>query len=207
MAHERLVLGIAGGSSSGKTTVARAVVHALGEKNVAVLQHDAYYKDLSLFPGLPVSEINFDHPDAYDTTLLVENVRVLREGRPVRQPVYDYVTYRRTAQARTVEPRSIILLEGILILSDPRLRDLTDIKVYVETDDDERLLRRIRRDVLERGRSVESVMHQYMHTVKPMHLEFVEPSKRWADIIIPRGGENHIAIDMLLAKLHSLVAA
>lgn len=204
MNTHHLVVGIAGGTSSGKTTVTRSIAEALGGSNVALLQHDSYYKDLSAFGGKQAQEINFDHPDAYDTELFIEHVRMLRNGEPVPEPEYSYTTYRRTGQRRIVEPRRIVMVEGILIFFEPALRDLIDIKVYVDTDDDERVLRRIRRDVLERGRTIESVMEQYITTVKPMHLEFVEPTKRWADVIIPRGGENRVAIDMVVRMLRSL---
>ncbi len=196
-----VIVGIAGGTSSGKTTVTRSIAAAVGKHAVAVLHHDAYYKDLSLFHPKRPEEINFDHPDAYDTDLFVRHLRSLKEGQPVEQPVYLYTTYRRTGETRRVEPRPIVIAEGILIFAEASIRDLIDIRVFVDTDGDERVLRRIRRDVLERGRSVESVMHQYVTTVKPMHLEFVEPSKRWADIIIPRGGENRVAVDMVVARL------
>ncbi|MFN0158576.1 MAG: uridine kinase [Bacteroidota bacterium] len=202
-----LTVGIAGGSSSGKTTVTREIADALGPSSIALLQHDAYYRDLADFDGVPADQINFDHPDAYDTSLFIRHLQQLKDNLPIQQPVYSYTTYRRTGETRTVEPRPIIIVEGILIFADQALRNLLDIKVYVDTDDDERILRRIRRDVLERGRSVESVMNQYMRTVKPMHLEFVEPSNRWADVIIPRGGENRVAIDMVVAKLRSLLAS
>ncbi len=205
MKHQTLVIGIAGGSSSGKTTVTREIAEALGAASVALLQHDAYYKDLADFDGLPPDQINFDHPDAYDTQLFIHHVRQLKISQPVHQPVYSYTSYRRTGEIRIVEPRPIVMAEGILIFEDQTVRDLLDIKVYVDTDDDERIVRRIRRDVLERGRSVESVVTQYLRTVKPMHLEFVEPSKRWADIIIPRGGENKVAIDMVVAKLRTML--
>jgi len=202
--QHRLVVGIAGGTSSGKTTVTRQIATALGELNIAILQHDSYYKDLSAFGGKQPHEINFDHPEAYDTPLLIEHLRALRNGIPVRQPVYSYTTYRRTKEVRIVEPKRIIIVEGILVFFEKELRDLIDVKVFVDTDDDERLLRRIRRDVLERGRTIESVMEQYISTVKPMHLEFVEPTKRWADVIIPRGGENRVAIDLVVRMLKTL---
>lgn len=199
-----LVVGIAGGTSSGKTTVTRAIAAALGDTNIAILQHDSYYKDLLAFGGKQPSEINFDHPDAYDTGLLIQHIRELRQGRAIRQPVYSYTTYRRTTEEKIVEPKRVIIVEGMLIFFEPALRDAIDVKVYVDTDDDERVLRRIRRDVLERGRTIESVMEQYITTVKPMHLEFVEPTKRWADVIIPRGGENRVAIDLVVRMLRTL---
>jgi uridine kinase len=204
MSFHSLIVGIAGGSSSGKTTVTRQIATALGEANIALLQHDSYYKDLAQFGGKQPSEINFDHPDAYDTTLLIQHLGELKNGKTIRQPVYSYTTYRRTGEEKCVEPKRIIIVEGILIFFEPELRDIIDVKVFVDTDDDERVLRRIRRDVLERGRTVESVTKQYMETVKPMHLEFVEPTKRWADVIIPRGGENRVAIDLVVRMLRSL---
>ncbi len=203
MSTNHLVVGIAGGTSSGKTTVAQQIASALGEPNIVVLQHDSYYKDLSAFGGKQPHEINFDHPDAYDTSLLIEHLRQLCAGKPVHAPVYSYTTYRRISR-RLIEPRRVIIVEGILVFYEKELRDLIDVKVFVDTDDDERLLRRIRRDVLERGRTIESVMEQYMATVKPMHLEFVEPTKRWADVIIPRGGENKVAIEMVVRMLKAL---
>ena len=207
MSSHPLVVGIAGGTSSGKTTVTRAIAAALGETNIALLQHDSYYKDLSQFGGKQAHEINFDHPDAYDTQLLIQHIRDLKAGKSVHQPVYSYTTYRRTSEKRRVEPKRVIIVEGILIFFEPELRDIIDVKVFVETDDDERVLRRIRRDVLERGRTIESVMEQYIATVKPMHLEFVEPTKRWADVIIPRGGENRVAIDLVVRMLRTLDVA
>ncbi len=199
-----LVVGIAGGTSSGKTSVTRAIASALGEANIALLQHDSYYKDLSQFGGKQPHEINYDHPDAYDTELLITHIQQLKAGKSIRRPVYNYTTYRRSSEEKIVEPQRIIIVEGILIFFEPELRDIIDVKVFVDTDDDERVLRRIRRDVLERGRTVESVMQQYIGTVKPMHLEFVEPSKRWADVIIPRGGQNHVAIDLVVRMLRTL---
>lgn len=207
MSSHPLVVGIAGGTSSGKTTVTREIAAALGEANIALLQHDSYYKDLSQFGGKQAHEINFDHPDAYDTQLLIQHIRDLKAGKSVHQPVYSYTTYRRTSEQRKVEPKRVIIVEGILIFFEPELRDIIDVKVFVETDDDERVLRRIRRDVLERGRTIESVMEQYIATVKPMHLEFVEPTKRWADVIIPRGGENRVAIDLVVRMLRTLDVA
>jgi uridine kinase len=204
MSSHPLVVGIAGGTSSGKTSVTREITQALGEANIALLQHDAYYKDLSQFRGKQPHEINFDHPDAYDTKLLIQHLKELKRGSMIRQPVYSYVTYRRTAELKSVESKRIIIVEGILVFYEPELRELIDVKVFVDTDDDERVLRRIRRDVLERGRTIESVMKQYIETVKPMHLEFVEPTKRWADVIIPRGGENRVAIDLVVRMLRTL---
>jgi uridine kinase len=200
-----VVVGIAGGSGSGKTTVTNKIVERLDQKKVVVIQHDSYYRDISAFKGLPASEINFDHPDSLETPLLIRHLKELKAGRPIERPVYDFTTHTRQRQLERVEPREIIFLEGILIYVEKELRELIDMKIYVDTDADERFIRRLRRDLIERGRSLDSVIHQYVSTVKPMHLEFVEPSKRWADIIIPRGGENEIAIDTVVAKIKSMI--
>ncbi len=200
-----LIIGIAGGTGSGKTTVTKKVLERLHREDVAVLRHDYYYKDLASFPALSVDLINFDHPDALESTLLVEHLLHLRRWEPIAQPLYDFTSYRRLEEVVRIEPRSIIIVEGILLFAEKELRDLMDIKIFVDTDADERLLRRLKRDMIDRGRSIESVIQQYVTTVKPMHLEFVEPSKRWADIIIPKGGENEVAIDMVVTKIQSLL--
>jgi len=200
-----LVIGLAGGTGSGKTSVTRSILRSLDGSNVQVIQHDSYYKDISAYGDKTPDQINFDHPAALETELLVEHLRSLRAGNTVEQPVYDFKTHRRLSQTKSLEPRAIILIEGILIFVDKPLRDLMDIKIFVDTDADERLLRRIRRDIRDRGRSLESVMHQYINTVKPMHLEFVEPSKQWADVIIPRGSDNKVAVDMVVTKIRSLL--
>ncbi len=199
-----VVIGVAGGSGSGKTTVARRIVESLGDEHVSVLYHDRYYRDR---PELRLEEraaLNYDHPDSLETDLLVRHVRELREGRVIEMPGYDFARYCRRATTETIHPRRAIIVEGILIFAEAALRDLMDIKVFVDTDDDTRFIRRLRRDVAERGRTMESVIEQYLGTVKPMHLEFVEPSKRYADVIIPRGGHNAVAIDMLLTLIRSL---
>jgi uridine kinase len=200
-----LIIGIAGGSGSGKTSVTNKILESLDEKRVIVIPHDAYYRDLSTFDGLAPEQVNFDHPDSLQTDLLVEHITQLKSGRGVAQPLYNFATHRRMKETKRLESREIIIVEGILIFVDRALRDLMDIKIFIDTDGDERLIRRIRRDLLERGRSVESVMNQYVSTVKPMHLQFVEPSKHWADIIIPRGVENTVAIDMVVTKIKSLL--
>jgi uridine kinase len=202
---EVVVIGIAGGSGSGKTTVTDKIVEKLDDKKVVVVQHDSYYRDISTFEGLPASEINFDHPDSLETPLLIRHLKELKAGRPVDRPIYDFTTHTRQRELKRIEPKPIIFLEGILIYVEKELRDLIDTKIYVDTDADERFIRRLKRDIVERGRSIDSVIHQYVSTVKPMHLEFVEPSKRWADIIIPRGGENEIAIDMVVAKIKTMI--
>lgn len=207
MLKRPLVIGIAGGTGSGKTTVTEKILGRLELGKVVLLQHDFYYKDIAGFGRVPVGEINFDHPDALETSLLISHLARLREWLDIERPVYDFTTYRRSASTVRIEPKNVVIVEGILIFDDKDLRDLMDIKIYVDTDADERLLRRLRRDLLERGRSLDSVMHQYMHTVKPMHLEFVEPSKRWADVIIPKGGENEVAIDMVATKIREMLRA
>ena len=200
-----LVIGLAGGSGSGKTSVTNAILDHLDTTRVVVIQHDSYYFDLSHHDGRTPDRVNFDHPDSLETALLVRHLQELKAGRPVEQPMYNFATHRRMESTIRLDPKEIIIVDGILIFVDERLRNLMDIRIYVDTDADERLIRRIRRDILERGRSVESVMQQYMSTVKPMHLQFVEPSKHWADVIIPRGSENTVAIDMVVAKITTLL--
>lgn len=200
-----IVIGIAGGTGSGKTTVTAKILERLDSNKVLVLRHDHYYRDLHSFENPTPAAINFDHPDALDTALLIHHVRELQAGRAIPQPLYDFSSYRRLEGTQRLDPRRIIIVEGILIFVEKELRDLMNIKIFVDTDADERLLRRLQRDLLDRGRSIQSVMHQYVSTVKPMHLEFVEPSKRWADIIIPKGGENEVAIDMVVSKIMSLL--
>lgn len=204
---DRLIIGIAGGTGSGKTTVTNKILDHLERDRVVVIQHDSYYHDISRHGGLNPAEVNFDHPDSLETDLLIRHVEELREGRAVDQPIYNFTTHQRMDTTRRVLPRETIIIDGILIFVDRRLRDLMDIKIFVDTDADERLIRRIRRDILERGRSMESVLDQYMRTVKPMHLEFVEPSKVWADVIIPRGAENTVAIDMVVARITTMLRA
>ena len=204
MGGNPVVIGVAGGSGSGKTTVVRRIVDSMGDDKVIVLEHDRYYHD---HPELRLEEraaLNYDHPDALETDLMVRHVNELRAGRPVELPAYDFARHARRQATDAAQPRQIIIVEGILIFADAHLRDLMDVKVFVDTDDDTRFIRRLQRDVAERGRTMDSVIEQYMNTVKPMHLEFVEPSKRYADIIIPRGGHNAVAIDMLLTLIRSL---
>ena len=202
---QSLIIGIAGGTGSGKTTVTAKILESLDKDRIVVIQHDSYYRDISTYRGLTPDKINFDHPDSLETDLLVRHLDVLRRGKAIEQPVYNFTTHQRLAETRRVESKEIIIIEGILIFVDKSLRDMMDIKIFLDTDADERLIRRIRRDLFERGRSVESVMNQYASTVKPMHLEFVEPSKHWADIIIPRGAENSVAIDMVVTKIKSML--
>lgn len=202
-----VVLGVAGGSGSGKTTVVRRLIRALGgDQDVSVLHHDSYYRDASHLPPSERERINYDHPDSLETELLISHLESLLEWRPAHVPVYDFANHVRTERTHTVEPRPVIILDGILILWDPRLRDLMDVKLYVDADSDVRLGRRLRRDMEERGRSPDSVLAQYMETVRPMHLEFVEPSKRYADVIIPGGGHNTVGVDMVVATVRSALA-
>jgi uridine kinase len=207
MANNRpIVFGVAGGTASGKTTVAQTILKAVGAEQVAYLPHDAYYKDR---PDLPLAEralVNYDHPNSLETKLLIKHIRQLIARQPVRMPVYDFTHHRRTAQTVLVEPSPIILVDGILIFTRRKLRELMDIKIYVDTDADVRFVRRLQRDMEERGRSQASVIQQYLETVRPMHLKFVEPSKRHADVIIPHGGHNQIAIDMVVARLEAMLA-
>ncbi len=200
-----LVIGIAGGSGSGKTTLALLILEKVGSEQIAYLPHDAYYKDLSDLPPNQRAIVNFDHPDSLDTDLLIQHIQQLRNNQPIQLPVYDFKSHMRTEKTQQVDPQPIILVEGILIFADPVLRGLCDAKVFVDTDPDIRLIRRLQRDIAERGRTTEMVVHQYLSTVRPMHLEFVEPSKRYADVIIPEGGMNTVAMEMVVARLEALV--
>lgn len=200
-----VIIGIAGGSGSGKTTVQRAIMERFGPRRIALLDHDAYYRDLSHLPLEERVRFNFDHPDALETDLMVQHVDALLAGQPIAKPTYDFAAHSRLPGTETIEPRPVIILDGILVLAEPALRERMDIKIYVDAADDVRLMRRIERDIHERGRTLTSVLDQYRRTVRPMHLEFVEPSKRHADVIIPRGGRNRVAIDMVLARVHSLL--
>jgi uridine kinase len=201
---EPLVIGIAGGSGSGKTTVAQEILQRVGPERIAYLQHDSYYKDLSGLPPAQRAEVNFDHPNSLDTDLLVQHVRSLRDRKPVDVPIYDFATHSRTSRTFPVAPRAVMLVEGILLFAEPELRLLFDVKLFVDTDPDIRFIRRLQRDLAERGRTMESVVRQYLATVRPMHLEFVEPSKRYADVIIPEGGHNLAALDMVVARIEAL---
>ena len=200
-----IVVGVAGGSGSGKTTVVRRIVDSLGDTQVTVIEHDRYYRDRNDLRFEERLALNYDHPDSLETDLLVRHVQALRAGQDVEAPVYDFARYVRQPATELLAARKAIIVEGILIYTDAALRQLLDIKVFVDTDDDTRFIRRLQRDINERGRTVQSVIDQYLSTVKPMHLEFVEPSKRYADIIVPQGGHNAVAIDMLLTLVRSLV--
>lgn len=200
-----LVIAIAGGSGSGKTTVANVILDKVGAHRIAYLPHDAYYRDLTNLPPTQRAEVNFDHPESLETELLIEHVNMLKSWRPINLPVYDFTHHSRTAETIQVNPQRVIIVEGILIFVEPRLRELFDIKIFVDTDPDIRFIRRLTRDIQERGRSTEMVVHQYLNTVRPMHLEFVEPSKRYADIIIPEGGFNSVALDIVSARVEALL--
>ena len=203
--YPTLIIGIAGGTGSGKTTVANEILNRVGKQIISYIPHDAYYKDLSDLPANQRTSINFDHPNSLDTDLMTEQVRILKSGKTIQLPIYDFTTHSRTQETISIPSNPIILVEGILIFTDPTLRELFDIKIFVDTDPDIRLIRRIRRDISERGRTIESVLSQYESTVRPMHLEFVEPAKRYADVIIPEGGHNVVALDMVIARIESII--
>ena len=200
-----VVIGIAGGTGSGKTTVAHVILERVGANSIAFLPHDAYYKDLRHLPPAQRRQVNFDHPDSLETELLVAHLKALRNWESVEIPIYDFTKHSRTDKTLLIEPQPVILVEGILIFAEPDLLEMFDVKIFVDTPDDIRFIRRLQRDILERGRSVESVIHQYQTTVRPMHLEFVEPSKREADMIIPEGGLNTVAMDMVVARIEALL--
>ncbi len=196
-----LIIGIAGGTGSGKSTVAKALETELGAANVVLISQDSYYVDKSYLPFTERASQNYDHPDSFEDQLLLDHLNLLRMGQSVAVPVYDYSQHVRSKQTVLIHPKPVVVVEGILILTDPELRNAFDIKAYVDTDADTRVLRRIVRDINERGRSLESVCTQYLNTVKPMHEAFVEPSKRYADIIIPEGGHNTVALSLLVSRL------
>jgi uridine kinase len=200
-----LVIGVAGGSGSGKTTVAEIVLKRVGRQRIAFLQHDSYYRELTDLSLAQRAQVNFDHPNSLESEMMREHILQLKDWKPIEVPVYDFTTHSRTGETIHVDPKRVILVEGILIFADPRLRELFDVKIFVDTDADIRFIRRLNRDLTERGRTTENVVKQYMTTVRPMHLEFVEPSKRYADVIIPEGGLNVVAMDMVIARIESLL--
>ena len=203
---QTVALGVAGGTGSGKTTVARNILRAVGADRIAFLAQDAYYKDIAWETQEQLAAHNFDHPAAIDNSLLVSHVRKLKKGEAVEVPIYDFVTHRRTTDTVRVEASPVILLEGILLFVEPSLRSLLDFKIFVDTPSDVRFIRRLERDIRERGRTLESVVDQYMNSVRPMHLDFVEPSKCWADVIVPHGGENKVALEMVEARVEQLLS-
>lgn len=204
--HPRpVVIGVTGGSGSGKTTVSNAIFNQLSGQSLLILQQDSYYNDQSDMTMAERHAVNYDHPLAFDTELMIQQIQQLLDYQPIEKPVYDYEQYTRSSETIHQEPRDVIIVEGVLILDDQRLRDLMDIKVFVDTDDDLRIIRRIQRDMKERGRTLDSVIGQYLATVKPMYHQFVEPTKRYADLIVPEGGENKVAIDLLTTKVRSIL--
>ena len=200
-----IVIGIAGGTGSGKTTVAKVVLESVGREHIAFLPHDAYYLDQGHLTHEERLQVNYDHPDSLDTHLIVEHIHQLKKWRSIDMPVYDFTEHTRTEESVLIKPQKVILVEGILIFTEPELRDLFDVKIFVDTDADIRFIRRLVRDINERGRSSQSVIDQYLNTVRPMHMEFVEPSKRYADVIIPEGGLNTVAMDMVTARIESMI--
>lgn len=200
-----IIIGIAGGTGSGKTTIASEILEKIDTKNVVLLEQDSYYKDLRHLSFEERSKLNFDHPDAVDIQMMIKHIKQLKSGKNIRKPIYDFTKHIRTKESEIIKPQKILVVEGILILAITEIRNFLDMKVFIDTDDDERLLRRINRDMKERNRSYDNIQQQYRETVKPMHLEFVEPSKRYADIIIPRGGGNNVAIEMVATRLNSLI--
>lgn len=205
MKNKPILIGITGGTGSGKSTVAQAIYDSLSEKNIAIIEQDAYYKDQSHLTFEERVKTNYDHPLAFDIDLLIEHLTKLSNNESIEKPAYDFENHNRKPETTTFHPKDIIILEGILILDEPRLRDMLDIKIFVDTDSDVRIIRRILRDIEERGRSLDSVIDQYLRTVRPAHLQFVEPNKKYADIIIPEGGFNQVAIDIMVAKVRSIV--
>lgn len=200
-----IIVGVAGGSASGKSTVVREISKRFGNQ-VEVINHDDYYNDQAEMPMEERYLQNYDHPNAYETNRLIRDIRKLKAGESVERPQYDYTQYTRAADTALTQPKKVIILEGILVLENKELRNLMDIKIYVDTDSDERLMRRLSRDIVERGRTVDSVLAQYRKTVKPMHEQYVEPSKKYADIILPRGGENKIGLEIILKHLESCIS-
>ena len=196
-----IIIGVAGGTGSGKTTVSQEILRRVGAERIVFIQHDSYYRDRSHLSLEERARSNYDHPDSLESEFLVSHLQQLQAGQLVEIPVYDFMTHTRTEETRCVEPKWVILVEGILIFAEPALREMFDVKIWVDTDADVRFIRRLRRDITERGRTVESVIEQYEGTVRPMHLEFAEPSKRYADVIIPEGGFNTVALDMVVARI------
>lgn len=201
-----ILIGICGGTGSGKSTVAKAIFESLPEKNISIIEQDAYYRDQTHLSLEERVKTNYDHPLAFDTDLLVEHMATLLDGKSIEKPNYNFSNHTRETFTTTIEPKDIIILEGIMILEEKKLRDLMDIKIFVDTDADVRIIRRIVRDIQERGRTLDSVINQYLHTVKPAHEQFIEPTKKHADLIIPEGGYNKVAIDIMVAKVRSIVS-
>jgi uridine kinase len=200
-----IIIGVAGGTGSGKTTVANVILEKVGKDRIAYLPHDAYYRDLRNLPPEQKAAINFDHPHSLESELMKEHILKLKRNEPIDLPIYDFSTHSRTNRTIRIEPHPVIIVEGILIFAEPDLRDLFDVKIFVDTSEDIRFIRRLQRDIAERGRTMENVIQQYLSTVRPMHLEFVEPSKRYAHVIIPEGGLNVVAMEMVIARIEALL--
>lgn len=207
MTDKPVVIGVAGGTGSGKTSVTRSIIQRFTDKTILMVEQDYYYKDQSHLPFEERLKTNYDHPLAFDNDLLIEHLEALIDERSIEKPVYDYKMHTRSEETIHIKPKEVIIVEGILVLEDERLRDLMDIKVFVDTDADVRIIRRLMRDINERGRTLDSVIEQYINVVRPMHLQFVEPTKRYADIIIPEGGQNHVAIDLMASKIQTVLHA
>jgi uridine kinase len=205
--HRPILIGIAGGTGSGKTTVARSIVDRVGTERIEWISHDSYYRDYGTLPPEQRHQINFDHPDSLETELLVRDLDRLRGGETIEVPVYDFASHSRSRERQIVQPRKVIIVEGILVLAEPDLRKRIDIRLFVDTPGDIRFIRRLLRDTESRGRTLEAVVGQYLATVRPMHEEFVEPSKRYADLIIPEGGENAVALDAIVSRIEQLLAS
>ncbi|TSB45660.1 uridine kinase [Alkalicoccobacillus porphyridii] len=207
MNHRPIIIGVAGGTGSGKTTVAKEIFRQFNEQSIVLIEQDAYYKDQGHLSMEERLHTNYDHPLAFDNDLLLQQLQELREKRPVDKPIYDYANHTRSAEVIRIDPKDVIILEGILILEDEKLRQLMDIKLFVDTDADIRIIRRLSRDIKERGRSIDSVIDQYTNVVRPMHLQFIEPTKRYADLIVPEGGQNKVAIDLMVTKIRAIIEA
>lgn len=200
-----VTIAVVGGTGAGKTTISNAILESVGSHHIAYIPHDAYYKNILDIPFIQPNVRNFDHPDALDTLLMIDHIKQLQKWQSVNIPVYDFALYQRTDEMQLVQPQPILLIEGILLFVEPALRDLFDIKIFVDIDADIRFIRRLQRDIVERGRTLESVINQYLTTVRPMHLQFVEPSRRYADVIIPEGGYNRVAIDMVADRIRTML--
>ncbi|MGO4887372.1 uridine kinase [Anaerobacillus sp. MEB173] len=205
MERKPVIIGVAGGTGSGKTTVAKQIYSQFKDQSVVMIEQDAYYKDQSHLSFEERLKTNYDHPDAFDHELLIKHLSRLLEKKPIKKPIYDYAAHTRSQETILIEPKDVIIVEGILILEDCIIRELMDIKVFVDTDADIRIIRRMVRDINERGRTIDSVIEQYTNVVRPMHLQFIEPTKRYADLIIPEGGQNQVAIDLMVTKIRTVL--